>query len=208
MFDSGLAEATRKNLEILKNISFIQQFYLAGGTAVALYIGHRRSFDLDFFSERSFDIYALRLELEEVGAISDRVEVDTFLGRMNNEKISFFKYSYPAISPAYDWNGIAIASKEDLIAMKVDAISNRGAKRDFMDLYVLCSDTGLSEAISMYEKKYKTQGGNLPHILRSLVYFVDAEDDPELEMLKNIKWEVVKKFFEKETEKLAKEVLM
>jgi len=208
MFESGLAAATRKNLKILKNKSFMGQFYLAGGTVVALYFGHRRSFDLDFFSEENFDVHALRLELENIGAITDRVEEDTYLGRLNNEKISFFKYPYPTIERTIIWNGIKLASKEDLIAMKIEAISNRGARRDFVDLYVLCSELSLSDAISLYEKKYKTSGSNLPHILRSLVYFEDAEKDPELEFLKNLQWEDAKFFFEKETEQLARKILM
>lgn len=208
MFQSGLYKPTSQNLAILVKKSFISQFYLAGGTAVALHFGHRLSFDLDFFSEQSFDVKHLLEELGRESNVSvERIEEDTLLGTMNGEKISFFSYKYPLISPTDNWEGVAIAGKEDLIAMKLDAISNRGALRDFIDLYVLHAPFSLDESLSFYEKKYGVKRDNMQHIIRSLVYFDDAEKDEPLQMLTEISWEKVKDYFQKEVIKISEKML-
>lgn len=208
MFQSGLHKPTGQNLAILGKKSFIPQFYLAGGTAVALHFGHRLSFDLDFFSEKSFEVENLLEELKNEKNVSiERVEEDTLLGTMNGEKISFFRYKYPLIAPTSNWQGIMIAGKEDLIAMKLDAISNRGAKRDFIDLYVLCSSFSLKKALSFYEKKYGLLRNNLQHVLRSLVYFDDAQKDEPLHALTEISWDKVKEFFQKEVIAISKTMM-
>ena len=97
-----------------------------------------------------------------------------------------------------------IADIRDIAAMKIDAITTRGAKRDFIDLYFICK-TGyrLAELLDFYNRKYGKLASNLIHIEKSLVFFNDAETEEMPKMLKKIQWEDVKRFFEKEVKKMV-----
>ncbi len=91
--------------------------------------------------------------------------------------------------------------------MKVDAISGRGKRRDFIDLYYICKKIKLSDALVLYDKKYKKLSVNKFHILKSLDYFADADSESESEVLiEDYSWNKVKKFFQAETIKIAKEL--
>lgn len=94
-----------------------------------------------------------------------------------------------------------------LAAMKLEAISGRGRKRDFIDLFFLAKQIPLEQTLKLYEKKYKALSNNLRHLLNSLVYFDDADEDDMPKMLKKVSWEEVKKFFQTQTIKLAKDKL-
>jgi len=95
-----------------------------------------------------------------------------------------------------DWQGIKLAQVKDIALMKLVAISDRGTKKDFFDLYEICQQTmSLDELFSLLPKKFVNVDYNKYHLLKSLVYFDDAETDPDPDMLKVISWEQVKKFF-------------
>jgi len=198
MHTEALAPKTKKAFELLGTVDMVQQFYLAGGTAVALYLGHRFSHDLDFFTNKRFDSEALRLELDKAGDLEiDVKKKDTLLGKFNGVKISFFYYQYPLLKPLNSFGQIAIAGQHDLAAMKIDAIAGRGIKRDFIDLYCLiqANHWQLVEVIAWFTKKYKKSGYNMVHVLNSLIYFSDADTTATPEMIKPIDWDKVKKYF-------------
>lgn len=208
MFQKGVSQSTRKNLAILAQIPDIKDFYLAGGTACALHFGHRLSFDLDFFTQKVFNGKKLAEKIGEHSFLTiEQVLEDTLLGKMNDEKVSFFYYRYPILKPSHSWKGISIASVKDLAAMKIEAISGRGKRRDFIDLYVLCKNISLEDFLQAYEQKYKVLANNLIHILKSLEYFDDAEHDEIPQMIQKISWDEVKAFFEKEVKRLSKKFL-
>lgn len=208
MFQKGLSKSTYQNLELLTKLAQIKNFYLAGGTACALHFGHRLSFDLDFFSEKSFDQSNLADAINNLDKfIVEQIVKDTLLGRLNNEKVSFFYYRYPLLKSAIIWKGINITSIADLAAMKLEAISGRGRKRDFIDLYFIAKQISIEQALQLYKKKYKALSNNLRHLLNSLVYFNDANEDDMPKMIKKVSWEEVKKFFQDQTIKLAKSKL-
>lgn len=208
MLQKGLSKPTSQNLALLAKVPMVKNFYLAGGTAVALHFGHRLSFDLDFFTEKDFNVDKLIRKINQHGKLLvDQTEEDTLLGKMNGEKVSFFYYRYPLIQRPQNWNDIRVASLRDLAAMKVDAISSRGRKRDFIDLFFINRKITLEEAINLYDARYKTLANNLIHVLRSLSYFDDAEEDDMPQMIEKLPWEEVKEFFQKETKRLASEKL-
>ena len=208
MFQTGLSKPTSQNLAILAKIPQIKDFYLAGGTAIALHFGHRLSFDLDFFTEHDFHPEELAEQINQLEKLSvEHLEEDTLLGKMNNEKVSFFYYKYPLIKPLHVWNGINIASLPDLSAMIIDAISGRGRKRDFIDLFFIDKEIPLDQGIDLYDLKYKTLANNIVHVLRSLSYFDDAEEDDIPQMIKEVSWDEVKSFFTKEIKRLSKKYL-
>lgn len=206
MFKEGLSEATKANLEILRNEEFLSSFYLAGGTACALHLGHRLSYDLDFFSTESFSENPIMARLKELGSldIEDRSK-DTLVGNFRGERVSFFVYPYPLLYELKNYKGVKIADLHDIACMKLDAISSRGVKRDFVDLYFIAhSGIGLDECLRLFQKKYKGIDYSLYHLLKSLSYFDDAEGDEMPIMVKRVSWEEVKGFFQGEAKRLGR----
>ncbi len=130
----------------------------------------------------------------------DYSDSQTLVGRFNKTKVSFFNYNYPLIGESVDFLNIKISSLEDIGCMKVDAISSRGSKRDFVDLYFILKkfNCSLEEFFKYFEKKYGGENYNIFHILKSLVHFDDADRDPELDMKVPFSWENIKIFYVKE----------
>jgi len=208
MFSKGLSPDAARNLALLAQIPQVKKFYLAGGSALALHFAHRYSFDLDFFSPAKFDSKQLRDDIQKLGKFSlDQIAEDTLLGKLNQTKISFFTYRYSLLFPPKSFSGVKIASISDIACMKLDAISARGTKRDFIDLYFICQKEKLLKIFKLFEKKYQKADYNLAFIQKSLVYFVDAEKDEMPRMIKEVSWGEVKRFFEKEVIRLGKKYL-
>lgn len=180
--------------------------YLAGGSALSLQLCHRISVDLDFFTAAEFEPTELarsitrffEFEVENTGA-------GTLLGRINGVRFSCFLYEYPVLFPLLDLDGIHIADKLDIAAMKIAAVSARGTKKDFIDLYFLCRDgLGLKKMLTLYDKKYGKLAANYMHIMKSLTYFVDAEVDEMPKMVKHAAWKDIKTHIELEVAKMSK----
>jgi predicted nucleotidyltransferase component of viral defense system len=184
-------------------------FYLAGGSALALHLGHRISVDLDFFTPRSFDAAKLVEQLSSAGDfVQDQRKKDTLLGTFDQVKISFFRYTYPLIEKNAVTLDTKIASVADIGAMKLDAIGTRGRKRDFIDLYFICrAGHSPEQVLEWYQRKFKGYQVNLTHYIKALTYFEEAEADPMPRMLKRVSWDRVKRFFEKEAPPLLRKIV-
>jgi hypothetical protein len=91
--------------------------------------------------------------------------------------------------------GFGLARLPDIAAMKLEAI---GSRKDFVDLYVLCRTFTLVEVFRLAEAKYRGAGYDRYHWLRSLAYFADAEAQPMPEMVDQLSWSEVRRFFEAE----------
>jgi predicted nucleotidyltransferase component of viral defense system len=190
-------------------MSEIRNAYLAGGTAMALQIGHRISVDLDFFTQEKFNEKELSKKLathkEFVQAGTAKW---TVWGEIGDTKFSIFHYQYPLIEPTISFEGLHLASLADIAAMKIHAIEERGTRRDFVDVYFLAKYFTLPQMLDFYQKKYAVLDDHFYHILRSLDYFEDAEKETDLpKMLKEINWEEIKVFFREETKKLVEKKL-
>jgi hypothetical protein len=122
---------------------------------------------------------------------------NTLVGRFNGTKISLFHYAYPLIEEAVDDLGVRVASLVDIGCMKIDAISSRGTKRDFVDLFFILKNLGvdMKAFFGYFDRKYGPDGFNRHHVLKSLVYFEDADKEPEPEMLVDFSWTMTKRFF-------------
>lgn len=170
-------------------------FYLAGGTALALRIGHRFSVDLDLFSPtlRNVDpLIALVLEVVPRFAVTSTAP-RTLYGTLEGVQVSFFGYTYPCLEAPErpDPGLLPIATVEDIAAMKLAAIALRGSRKDFVDLWFLIrGGLPLAEAVHLFERKYAAI--DVGHVVRSLTYFDDAELEPELRMLRPASWARVK----------------
>lgn len=209
MSTPGITKSASLTLGKLGSFPWIGQFYLAGGTALALQLQHRLSYDLDFFSTGVFDQKIINEGLKSIkGYKLDRIAANTLLGMIGDTKISLFTYKYKLIGEQVNYNGIKLASIKDIAAMKIDAIGGRGTRRDFVDLYFICQKISLDNCLSLYLKKYPGLSENLFHLIKSLGYFDDAENPPqELKMLKSVSWNKVKAFFDRETIRLANKFL-
>lgn len=206
MFEETLPKTTRHYLELLAQKGISKPFYLAGGTAVALHLGHRISVDFDFFTPESFDVNYLEDELKTFSEYRrERLAKDTLLGTLEDIRISFFRYRYNLLEPPVSFLGTQILQLPDLAAMKIEAIGQRNVKRDFMDLYFIVHQAGISieNALEYHKAKYTGLDINYGHIILSLGYFDEADDDAMPQMLKPAKWEEVKKYFQFESRLLS-----
>ncbi len=210
MFTGTLPDNAQKSLAILgANNCLPPKTYLAGGSGLALYLGHRISVDFDFFTPISFNQESLAKNLSQYGKFTvTSISPDTLLGVFNDTKFSIFRYQYPLISETTDCLGVDVANRKDIGAMKIAAVMGRGTKKDFIDLYFLSKDeASLDDCLNYYNRKYGALASNLYSIITSLAYFTQAEESEMPKMLKEVSWDEVKKFFENESIRLADKFL-
>lgn len=212
MFEKVISSTTRESLASVSQLTVFKQAYLAGGTALALQLGHRYSYDLDFFSPEKFDE---RIAIQQIAeALPDfkleRQDWRTILGLIGDIRFSLFFYQYPLLFPTQEFYGIQLASPGDIAAMKIAAIADRGAKRDFIDLYILLKEgrvSSLEDVLETYDKKFGKLAQNKLHIVKSLGYFEEADKEAMPQMIKKVSWEDVRQFCLQEQERVAKQLL-
>lgn len=181
--------------------------YLAGGTALALILGHRESIDFDWFSPNDFDPEELEKALSSIGKVKTiESKKGTYHGFMDGVRVTWLKYPNPLIEPlkvisaCYD---LLIPSITDIGIMKVAAVSHRGAKKDFIDLFTICKNgKSLEELLNLLPKKFPGADINFYHTIKSLSYFDDAEREQMPIMRDKISWDAIKEFFLKEQTRL------
>jgi predicted nucleotidyltransferase component of viral defense system len=195
-----------ETLELLKMLMQnprLHQFYLVGGTALALQLGHRISIDLDLFTNEDFNtadvVESLRNDFELQLMMQKEKNSLIINARAHNTqheyiKIDFIKYPYPLISSIQEVDTIRLLSPDDIIPMKLSAVANRGAKKDFYDIYELMKYFSLATMLQLFSKKYPDIAHF--HILKSLVYFDDAEDQFDPVSLNDTNWQLVKSSIE------------
>jgi len=187
---------------IAKDDYFIN-FYLAGGTALALQYSHRQSIDFDFFTTTDFSTTKIIQKLQTFGKFElQHEEENTIIGILNDVRISFFTYKYRVINEFKKYENINIADEFDIAAMKLEAISGRGSKKDFVDFYFILKNISLQDIFKFYEKKYGKAISNNYHLLKSLVYFEDAEVQAMPKMIKQADWETIKRAIINEVKKI------
>lgn len=205
MFLSVINSETKKTIDLLSDLKFIRSFYIAGGTGCAIHIGHRISEDLDFFSQSEFSQFEIQNTLKAHGHfLVDYSDTRTLTGRFEQTKISFFHYEYTLLEETSDFLNLKLSSLKDIGCMKIDAISSRGSRRDFVDLYYILKffDMSLKEFFTFFQDKYGRENYNLVHIMKSLVYFKGADEDADLKMLEQYSWQNVKDFFSQQIKSL------
>lgn len=193
---------SKEQKKIIENLDFLgKSFYLAGGTGLALQLGHRTSLDLDFYSLKHFlpekILPGFQRRFKE--PTIRRAIKDTLILTAAKTELSFFYYPYKLLKPPSLLKTISLASVEDIAAMKIAAIIQRGRRRDFVDICYLLEKYSLKQIIKFVLKKYSGYQEML--VLRALIYFEDAEEE-ELErgikiLDKNFSWKKTKeKIFE------------
>lgn len=183
------------------------EFILAGGTGLALQLGHRISVDLDFFTPKNFPTEKVFQEMKRLNLKPTVLEESegSLTVTVDGIKVSMFRYPYLFIEEMKEADGVPIAGVIDIASMKIIAISQRGAKRDFYDLYFVLQDTPFRKIAWNMVKRFGTDRINPVHIGKSLVYFSDADADPEPRLSGKEKpsWDKVKKFFVKNVQQMV-----
>lgn len=184
--------ATLGLLKELMSLPELSQFGLVGGTNLSLRFGHRVSIDIDLFTNEAFNTEATYNHLEaRFPNILQASQSETMLFLYINEvKIDMVLLPYPYLNPMEQIEGIRFVSLEDVAAMKLSAIARRGVKKDFWDIAELLDVFSLDEMLEFYRAKYSSR--DIFHLLRSLVYFNDADPQKDPDPLKKVTWNQVK----------------
>lgn len=181
-------------VKALDGKKLLEGWTLAGGTGLALHWGHRCSEDLDWFRTDGFDPDILMNRLSSIGSIEvqDRSE-DTLHVLIAGIRFSFLRIQPPLLFTGLAYRGVTIADPRDIAVMKIVAVGGRGSRKDFVDLYFFLKNIGgFDEIFSLLAKRFKGIDYNEHHLLKSLVYFKDAETEPMPNMLKKASWKEIK----------------
>jgi hypothetical protein len=199
LYKEAVDASTLELLKSLQSKQYLQGFFLAGGTALALYNGHRKSVDLDLFSDFAFDTSALLENLVQ------NFDFKLLFSAANTLKVAIGKTEVDIIAHRYNLinnpvteENISILSEPDIIAMKLNAISTSGQRvKDFIDIYYLLDKYDLKTMLDFFLKKYNQNNDLL--ILKSLIYFDDVHESewPILIREPDLKWKDVKRKIQK-----------
>lgn len=175
---------TFRLIQQLQALPGLKDFYLVGGTSLALQLNHRNSIDIDLFTQNEFKN---DMVIDYITASNFTFEVklnfsNTIIGFINNVKVDFIRHAYPLVLPPNTEEGITYLSKEDIAAMKLNAISNSGKRlKDFIDVYFLLEHFSLHQMIEFYTIKYPTFNPLIA--LKAINYFDDIDpwiDPPKM----------------------------
>jgi len=200
----ALTAETQNAFHLVSRLPFVRRFYLAGGTGLALHLGHRFSVDLDLFSPDSDAVGAgeravLRNSLDEPSLAITYDTDTTFVANWRGVGLSFFRLSlYPLVQPPLLLDGVPIASLAEMGAMKLAAIIDRGTRKDFVDLYYILQSVSLDDLFQVASIKYARVRTFAISATRALAYFDDAEALPMPQMLAHTPWTKMKHFLKRQ----------
>ncbi len=185
-----------------------KEFYLAGGTALALQLGHRLSVDLDFFSATQDNIPALveplRYALKEFSPILSDSSWGNLVFLANNVRVGFYGYGYEMVKPLLQAEGIALASVEDIALMKLDALLSRASRKDFHDLYAICQRISLRELLALAPRKYPSIRDFEAQVARHMIAFERAEAESPVPLIEQVEWGTAKEWFREQAKIIGK----
>lgn len=200
LYTKAVSTSTLELLKRLQQKAYLRDFYLAGGTALALYYGHRHSFDIDLFTNVEFDTQQLLEHVQQDFSYQLFYTADSTLkGRIEEVEVDIIAHRYPYIEEPEHTDQISLLSEKDILAMKLNAISISGQRsKDFVDIYYGLENYSIPDMIRFYKTKYNQESA--AHVLKSLIYFddVDLTDWPVTIKDPQLKWEIVKNKIERE----------
>jgi len=183
----------------------VETWTLAGGTGLALQLGHRYSEDLDLFRTEAFETDPLIDRLSEIGPLSIQSRSsDTLHAVLDGLRVSFLGMQAPLIYPGTPYRDLSLADPRDIAVMKLVAIGGRGSRKNFVDLYFFLQAGGsLESTLDLTRRRFQRVDYNEYHLLKSLVYFEDAESEPMPRMLRQVSWSAIKKSILAEVQRLS-----
>ena len=180
-------------IELMQDES-LSDFFLVGGTALSLLIGHRISLDIDLFSLNSFDENKMLAYLEQQKGLQvNFLDNNTIKGEINHVQVDLITHTYPLVKDLETIDGIRIASIQDIAAMKLNAIIGNGTRvKDFIDIAFLSSFLSLDDMLAAYERKYKTRNALI--VLKSLDFHEDINHLEPIKLVSgNYSWKLIEK---------------
>ncbi len=195
-----------KNKNIFLDLNNFKDFYLAGGTSLALQIGHRISVDFDFFSNKEISknllskIKRVFQNNKIIISVNNSDELTVFV---DDVKLTFLKYPFSIFFDFVKCKNIKLLNIKEIAASKAYTIGRRGSFKDYIDLYYILFEnySDLNEIIEISEKKYKDEF-NSRLFLEQLIYFDDITDEEIIFLKDKINKESLKDFFVKEIKKI------
>jgi len=193
--EETMTRSQARQLERLASAIGDEGWYLAGGTALAIYLGHRRSVDLEWFAPALTDPLALAARIRDAGLAMEvrNIAKGTLEGTVGGVRVSFMEYRYPMLRKTTRWKekGAALASLDDLAAMKLSAVAQRGSRKDFIDIYALgTKHRPLPGLLGCYSRKFGIAEPS--HVLYGLAWFEDAERERMPRMIERWTWPSMK----------------
>jgi len=205
-FKKTLATDTAVLLSKISTKKWLNDFYLAGGTALALQLGHRQSIDLDWFKKSDIKTKELVKIISKIGIFEvTNEDENTVEGLLDQVKVSFMTYPYSILKKRIKYDrSVFLADQLDIAVMKLGAIAGRNSKKDFIDLYFFLQENkvDLTWLFKKMDKKFKGVKYYPYHIYKSLVYFDESDVDPDPKMMIDFDWNKIKRFFKTEVKKL------
>ena len=209
----ALTPLTQDVFRLAARLPLMDDFYLAGGTGLALHLGHRFSVDLDFFSSDAGAVGreardALRQMFDDPSLAITHDTDGTFVAASRGVGVSFFRLPlYPLVAPTVDVEGIHLASLEEIGAMKLAAAIDRGTRKDMVDLYFILRQTPIERIFEVAAVKYARVRTFAISAVRGLAYFEDAERLPMPRMIDPTPWPKMKKFLEQQAVEAGRQQL-
>ncbi len=205
MHPKVLTPTAWETVRALASAGCLDSWILAGGTGLALQLGHRYSEDLDLFGTESFDSLELLADLSAVGRIQVQSRSkDTLHLTLRGLRLSYLQAEAPLLFPGMPYRGLTLADPRDITVMKVVAIGGRGSRKDFVDLFFFLRSGGTLEGVlDLVDQRFEGIDHNRYHLLKSLVYFADAEEEPMPAMIRPVQWETIKKDLIAEVRRLS-----
>jgi len=203
LYTTTVAPNTLGLLTELMDKPYLKGFCLVGGTALSLQIGHRISIDLDMFTNAPFDVNELKSKLDDDYPVFQVLleSQNSLITNINNIKVDFIRFKYGFTYPIITEKEIRLVDIKDIAPMKLDAITGRGKKKDFYDLYFLLKKYALPKILDMYQVKY--QHTTIFHVIKSITYFQEADTEPDPVIIdKKVSWITVKRKLTEEVNKL------
>jgi len=201
----------REVLQTVGRSALCPRFYLAGGTALALQLGHRQSADLDFFSETDEVRTEMHQHVVQVLKAFSPTIVEQVWGNLllvvESLRVGFFGYGYPLIAPPVMTEGVPLASLTDIGLMKMDALVTRASRKDFHDLYAIARHISLRALLDLAPVKYPSVRDFEAMVVRTMAYFDRADQEEPLPLLQVVDWETVKTFFREQAVALGRKWL-
>jgi hypothetical protein len=187
-----VAASTLGLIKQLQEDLIFSGFYLVGGTALALQLGHRKSIDIDLFTQSRFDNQFFLEHLEKEYHFSMQyMHTNTLKGIIDGVFVDFLRHDYTYVTEPISIEQIKMLDKKDIAAMKVNAIIGNGTRsKDFIDIYFLLKEFSFEQILSFYEKKYSER--NPFHAIKSLTYFQDMNINDWPQMIKEPKLSITK----------------
>ncbi len=193
LHQNAVASTTLELLKSICSIDALKSFGLGGGTNLALKMGYRLSIDLDFFINTHFDTGLVFQIITKKFPSAELLfeQNQTMMFSINNVKVDFILYPFTWLQPFEIIEGTRLISIEDIIPMKLQAASNRNAKKDYWDIAALLKNFSLDQMLQIFNSKFPRV--DIGFIIHSLTDFEKADTELDPDTFNGTKWNEIKK---------------